>query len=95
MLQFDDRTIRIIDTPGLFDTKTSEDRVLLELAKTLETFPNGVHAFIYVLNGANSRFTEEEQKTLHKIKVLVMTMMTPTIKALFTRTVSVIVFCPI
>ena len=91
----DDRTIRIIDTPGLFDTKTSEDRVLLELAKTLETFPNGVHAFIYVLNGANSRFTEEEQKTLHKIKVLVKTMMTPTIKALFTRTVSVIVFCPI
>ena len=91
----DDRTIRIIDTPGLFDTKTSEDRVLLELAKTLETFPNGVHAFIYVLNGANSRFTEEEQKTLHKIKVLMMTMVTPTIKAFFIRTVNLTIFCPI
>ena len=90
----DDRTIRIIDTPGLFDTKTSEDRVLLELAKTLETFPNGVHAFIYVLNSANSRFTEEEQKTLHKIKVLVMIMMTPTIKALFTHAVNAIAFVP-
>ena len=69
--QFRNRSIRIIDTPGLFDTKCPREKVLLELVKTLETFPDGVHAFIYVLSSANRRFTDEEQETLHTIKVSV------------------------
>ena len=68
-LQFRGRSIRVIDTPRVFDTNFLNEKVLLELAKTLETFPNGIHAFIYVLNSAHRRFTGEEQIALHTIKV--------------------------
>ena len=65
------RTLHIIDTPGLFDTDRDMEEVKIEMAKTLLTFPHGVHAFIYVLS-STSRFTEEEHKTLKEIKVSVV-----------------------
>ena len=65
----DDRQIHIVDTPGLFDTNRDMDDVKTEIAKTLLKFPHGIHAFIYVMNAASPRFTEEDQKTLNEIKV--------------------------
>ena len=65
-----DRTLHVVDTPGLFDTDRTLEEVKIEIAKTLLTFPHGVHAFIYVMN-STERFTEEEHNTLKEIKVSV------------------------
>ena len=71
ILQVPVRRIEVVDTPGLFDTRYANDEnVKLQFAKLLRRFPDGVHAFIYVLNGAACRFTEEEQKTLNVIEVI-------------------------
>ena len=53
---------------------------MLELAKTLQTFHQGVHAFVYVLNGYNPRFTEEEQNTLYRIVVSIITIITNSLR---------------
>ena len=65
-----DRTLHVVDTPGLFDTDRTLEEVKIEIAKTLLTFQHGVHAFIYVMN-STERFTEEEHNTLKEIKVSV------------------------
>ncbi len=57
--------IRIMDTPGLFDTRNKET-VKRELERAFFTFDEGIHVFLFVFNAAAHRFTKD---TLNQLKV--------------------------
>lgn len=61
---YKDRIIKVIDTPGLFDTNQTQEQTLNEIARVIQLFDGGIHAFLYVLNMATPRFTEEDSKAL-------------------------------
>ncbi len=61
--------IRILDTPGLFETVRNQETVKTELMRAFFTFNEGIHIFLFVFNAAAHRFTEEHQDTLNEIKV--------------------------
>ncbi len=61
--------IRILDTPGLFDTVRNQEAVKTELGRAFFTFNEGIHVFLFVFNAAAHRFTKEHQDTLNEIKV--------------------------
>lgn len=52
------KKICIVDTPGLFDTEETNEKVQQEIAKCIALTAPGPHAFILILN--MSRFTQEE-----------------------------------
>lgn len=54
--------IVVVDTPGTFDTKTSNEVIQKEIYKCVGLTSPGPHAFILVL--APSRFTEEEEQSV-------------------------------
>ncbi|PIK43912.1 hypothetical protein BSL78_19242 [Apostichopus japonicus] len=64
----DGRKISVMDTPGLQDTHQSNKSILKELSRMTKLFPDGVHAFIYVMNMADPRFTAEDKKVLDLIE---------------------------
>ncbi|KAJ8019401.1 Immune-associated nucleotide-binding protein 9 [Holothuria leucospilota] len=63
------RSVSVIDTPGLQDTSRPHDEVLREIARVMKIFHNGVHVFVYVMNMASPRFTEEDMTSLQAIEV--------------------------
>ncbi|XP_057817546.1 immune-associated nucleotide-binding protein 9 [Cryptomeria japonica] len=63
------RTINVIDTPGLFDTKRDRRFVETEIVRCIDLARDGVHAFILVLSIQN-RFTEEELNAFEKFQFL-------------------------
>ncbi|XP_067218822.1 GTPase IMAP family member 7-like [Chanodichthys erythropterus] len=60
------KQISVIDTPGLYDTKLSEEEILTEIAKCITYSSPGPHAFIIVIKVG--RFTEEEKNTIKELK---------------------------
>ncbi|KAB0375526.1 hypothetical protein FD755_012169 [Muntiacus reevesi] len=62
------RDLLIIDTPGLFDTKESQNTILSEIKEYLFTSHRGLHAIILVLQPGG--YTQEEQQTVALIKNL-------------------------
>lgn len=64
-----DRTVSVIDTPGLQDTSRPQKEVLREIARVMKLFHEGVHVFIYVLNMASPRFTDEDKRSLAAIEM--------------------------
>lgn len=62
--------IRVIDTPGLFDTAGdfSNSRLSLEIAKAVFSFKDGIHLFLLVCN-SSIKFTPEEEETIQHIEV--------------------------
>ncbi|XP_051559497.1 GTPase IMAP family member 9-like [Myxocyprinus asiaticus] len=58
-----DRTISIIDTPGVFDTSKLEEQVKAEIVKCVCMSAPGPHAFLLVVR-ADVRFTDEEKNTV-------------------------------
>ncbi len=68
-LRYKDKVIRVLDTPGLFDTTKSLDEVAKELVRVVEIFPDGIHAFLYIMNVSNHRFTNEDQDAVREVKV--------------------------
>ncbi|KAI5608697.1 GTPase IMAP family member 8-like [Silurus asotus] len=61
------RQITVIDTPGLFDTKTDNDETKKEIIKCISMAAPGPHVFLLVLNIVH-RFTQEERETVDIIK---------------------------
>ena len=57
------RKIVVVDTPGIFDTEETNERIQQEIHKCIGITSPGPHAFILVISIAN-RFTEEEQRTV-------------------------------
>ncbi|KAA0712025.1 GTPase IMAP family member 7 [Triplophysa tibetana] len=60
--------INIIDTPGLFDTKHSEDIMKEEILRCMIECAPGPHAFMIVFKVG--RFTEQEQDVVKKLNNL-------------------------
>ncbi|XP_073714040.1 uncharacterized protein [Misgurnus anguillicaudatus] len=64
--EVDGRSVAVVDTPGLFDTKLPYDQVVEEIMKCVSLSAPGPHAFIIVLS--LGRFTREELDTIDLMK---------------------------
>ena len=63
-----DKRIVLVDTPGIFDTKETNDEIQQEIFRCINLSSPGPHAFILVLN-ITARFTKEEEQTVqHFVK---------------------------
>ncbi|XP_073799874.1 GTPase IMAP family member 7-like isoform X2 [Danio rerio] len=60
------REISVIDTPGLYDTKLSEEEIKSEILKCFTYASPGPHTFLVVIKV--DRFTEENKKTVEQLK---------------------------
>ncbi|XP_073731805.1 GTPase IMAP family member 7-like [Misgurnus anguillicaudatus] len=61
------KLISIIDTPGLYDTNMSGEKLKAEISKCIEMSVPGPHAFLLVLR-LGVRYTEEERNTVRWIQ---------------------------
>lgn len=61
-----DKRISIVDTPGMFDTEKTHEKIQEEIQKCVGITSPGPHAFIFVLSLA-SRFTPEEKKAVEDL----------------------------
>ncbi|XP_041821657.1 GTPase IMAP family member 7-like [Chelmon rostratus] len=59
------RSIKLIDTPGFFDTDRSEEELKPEIVRCITECAPGPHAFLIVLKV--EKFTEQEQAVINKI----------------------------
>ncbi|XP_067463014.1 verrucotoxin subunit beta-like [Thunnus thynnus] len=64
--EVDGQKVAIIDTPGLFDTKDTEEKTLKVIGQCITYASPGPHIFLVVIR--LGRFTEEERKTVQKIQ---------------------------
>lgn len=60
------KDIIIVDTPGMFDTEKTHDKIQEEIQRCVGITSPGPHAFILVLSLA-SRFTSEEKKAMEDL----------------------------
>ncbi|KAH9493052.1 Immune-associated nucleotide-binding protein 10 [Bulinus truncatus] len=63
----DDVLLRVVDTPGLMDTKVPEEKTLNEIYNAMSLCPERFNAILFVMP-FNVRFTAEEIKTLKLLK---------------------------
>uniref|UniRef100_A0A3Q2ZHV4 Zgc:171452 n=2 Tax=Kryptolebias marmoratus TaxID=37003 RepID=A0A3Q2ZHV4_KRYMA len=63
---FDERTVSVIDTPGIFGTSTEEKELKTEIENCINLSLPGPHIFLLVIR-LDARFTEEERNTVQWI----------------------------
>ncbi|KAB0376006.1 hypothetical protein FD755_012649 [Muntiacus reevesi] len=62
------RELLVVDTPGLFDTKETQDKTCKEISRCVLASCPGPHAIVLVLK--LGRYTQEEQQTVALVKNL-------------------------
>ncbi|XP_033961067.1 GTPase IMAP family member 9-like [Pseudochaenichthys georgianus] len=62
----DGQRVKVIDTPGLFDTKIDEEKTRKDVGKSVAFAAPGPHVFLVVIR--LGRFTNEEKQTVQKIQ---------------------------
>ncbi|XP_005952993.2 GTPase IMAP family member 9 [Haplochromis burtoni] len=64
---FDERTVSVVDTPGIFDTSNKEEKLRKEIETCIMLSVPGPHMFLLVIR-LDVRFTEEEKSSVKWIK---------------------------
>ncbi|XP_034064173.1 GTPase IMAP family member 9-like [Gymnodraco acuticeps] len=64
--EVDGQRVKVIDTPGLFDTKIDEKNTRKDVGKSIAFASPGPHVFLVVIK--LGRFTDEEKQTVKKIQ---------------------------
>ncbi|XP_050972898.1 GTPase IMAP family member 7 [Labeo rohita] len=77
------RQVCVVDTPGLYDTKLSNEEILNEIVNCFKLVAPGPHVFLLVM--AIGRFTEEERNTVDLIYTVFGREVLRYMMVLFTR----------
>ncbi|XP_034064159.1 GTPase IMAP family member 4-like [Gymnodraco acuticeps] len=64
--EVDGQRVKVIDTPGLFDTKVDEKKTRKYVGKSVSYASPGPHVFLVIIKLV--RFTDEEKQTVQKIQ---------------------------
>ncbi|XP_053186814.1 GTPase IMAP family member 9-like [Scomber japonicus] len=64
--EVDGQKVAVIDTPGLFDTKTTEEDTVQDISQCISYASPGPHIFLIIVKLGT--FTEEEKQTVQKIQ---------------------------
>ncbi|KAI4795350.1 hypothetical protein KUCAC02_031477 [Chaenocephalus aceratus] len=64
--EVDGQRVKVIDTPGLFDTKIEEEKTRENVVQSISYASPGPHVFLVVIK--LGRFTDEEKQTVQKIR---------------------------
>ena len=60
---------RVVDTPGLADPDVPPEKIGSMLANVVLLCPGGVHAFLYIHNSTDYRFTDEQKSVKEQVVV--------------------------
>ncbi|XP_046709155.1 GTPase IMAP family member 4-like [Silurus meridionalis] len=77
------KCVRVVDTPGFFDTEMSDEELAIEIARSVYLSQQGVHAFLLVI--PYGTFTKQEEEIISKVQEVFGEKVTEHMIILFTK----------